>query len=72
MKKLMALALSILLLVASPTTAMAEGTIDFSGYSLEELLEIRSDLADEIASRPGGEKMVLGSGASSSVSAGVS
>jgi len=44
------------------TTAMAEGTIDFSGYSLEELLEIRADLADEIASRPGGEKMVLGSG----------
>ena len=62
MKKLMTLALSILVLLASFTTAIAEGAIDFSGYSLEELLEIRSDLADEIASRPGGEKMVLGSG----------
>ena len=62
MKKLISVALSILLLMACFTTAMAEGTIDFSGYSLEELLEIRSDLADEIASRPGGEKMTLGSG----------
>lgn len=43
MKKLMTLALSILLLMACFITAMAEGTIDFSGYSLEELLEIRSD-----------------------------
>jgi len=42
--------------------AVAEGTIDFSGYTLEELLTIRDDLTDEIASRPGGEKMVLGTG----------
>ena len=58
----MALVLSILVLLAGFTTAMAVGTIDFSGYSLEELLEISSDLADEIASRPGGEKIVLGAG----------
>lgn len=62
MKKMMALVLSILVLLAGFTTARAVGTIDFSGYSLEELLEIRSDLADEIASRPGGEKIVLGAG----------
>ena len=61
MKKMMALVLSILVLLAGFTTAMAVGTIDFSGYSLEELLEISSDLADEIASRPGGEKIVLAS-----------
>ena len=62
MKKLIAVGISILLLMTCFTIALAEGTIDFSSYSLEELLEIRSDLADEIASRPGGEKMVLGSG----------
>jgi len=62
MKKLMTLALSILLIMTCFSTAIANGAIDFSGYSLEELLEIRSDLADEIASRPGGEKMVVGSG----------
>ena len=43
MKKLMALALSILLLMASFTTAMADGAIDFSGYSLEELLEMQNN-----------------------------
>ena len=59
---MMALVLSILVLLAGFTTAMAVVTIDFSGYSLEELLEISSDLADEIASRPGGEKIVLGAG----------
>lgn len=62
MKKLIAMGIYILLLMTCFTIALAEGTIDFSSYSLEELLEIRSDLADEIASRPGGEKMVLGSG----------
>ena len=62
MKKLIAVGISILLLMTCFTIALAEGTIDFSSYSHEELLEIRSDLADEIASRPGGEKMVLGSG----------
>lgn len=62
MKKLFVIAISILLLATCFTAAMAEGAIDFSGYSLEELLEIRTDLAEEIASRPGGEKMVLGSG----------
>lgn len=62
MKKLITVTLSILLLMLCFANAMAEDKIDFSGYSLEELLEIRSYLADEIASRPGGEKMVLGSG----------
>ena len=62
MKKQMMVMLSILLLTVCFTSAIAESKIDFSGNSLEELLEIRSDLTDEIASRPGGEKMVLGSG----------
>ena len=62
MKRKMVLGLSIVILMACFTAALAEGAIDFSGYSLEELLEIKADLADEIAGRPGGEKMVLGSG----------
>lgn len=62
MKKLITVTLSILLLMVCFANAMAEDKIDFSSYSLEELLEIRSDLADEIANRPSGEKMVLGSG----------
>ena len=41
---------------------LAEGSIDFSGYSLEELIQIKADLIEEIAKRPGGEKMVLGYG----------
>ena len=57
MKKLIAVGISILLLMTCFTIALAEGTIDFSSYSLEELLEIRSDLADENASRPGGENV---------------
>ena len=57
MKKMMALVLSILVLLAGFTTAMAVGTIDFSGYSLEELLEISSDLADEIASAPAEKRL---------------
>ena len=51
MKKMMVLVLSILVLLAGFTTAMAVGTIDFSGYSLEELLEIRSDLANRKSPR---------------------
>ena len=62
MKKLMVLALALLLLTANATVSLAEMGIDFSGYSLDELLEIRAALTDEIASRPGGEKTVLGSG----------
>ena len=62
MKKILAVIMTLVLAVGSIGLCLAEGSIDFSGYSLEELLEIRSNLADEIASRPGGEKMVLGSG----------
>ncbi len=62
MKTWIALGFSIIFLMACFTNAMKEEKFDFSGYSLEELLEIKSDLADEIASRPGGEKIVLYSG----------
>ncbi len=62
MKKVIALLAAAALLMICMGVGMAEGTIDFSSYSLEELLEIRTDLLDEIAKRPGGEKMVLGAG----------
>lgn len=62
MKKLLALALALLLLMSFNAVSMAEEAIDFSSYSLDELLEIKTALANEIASRPGGEKMVLYSG----------
>ena len=62
MKQTIAILLTIALLTAGASLCLAEGTIDFSGYSLEELLEIKADLSSEIARRPGGEKMVLGSG----------
>lgn len=62
MKKLVAVFLSLSLLTLSAPGAFAEETIDFSTYTLDELLEIRADLLDEIASRPGGEKTVLGAG----------
>lgn len=47
MKKLMVLALALLLLTANATVSLAEMGIDFSGYSLDELLEIRAALTDE-------------------------
>ena len=61
MKKLTSVILALALIIFS-SLCIAEGSIDFSGYSLEELLLIKADLAEEIAKRPGGEKMVLGRG----------
>ena len=62
MKKALVIIMTLALVIGNIGLCLADGSIDFSGYTLEELLEIRSNLADEIASRPGGEKMVLGSG----------
>ena len=63
MKKLLACLLSFALLVTGIAVSLGEGiSIDFSGYSLEDLLQIKADLSEEIAKRPGGEKMILGSG----------
>ena len=54
--------IAVLTLLAVCAAALAEGSIDFTGYTLEELLEIKAELAAEIAQRPGGEKLVLGAG----------
>lgn len=62
MKKVLAFILASALLLLCTCVGFADNTIDFSGYSLEELLQIKADLVDEIAKRPGGEKMVLGCG----------
>ena len=62
MRKIIAVFVSVLLLTACCGMGLADGTIDFSGYTLEELIQIKADLTEEIARRPGGEKMVLGSG----------
>lgn len=62
MKRIMSLVVALVLMTGCFVTSLAEGEIDFAEYSLEELLEIRDQLADEIAKRLGGEKMVLGSG----------
>ncbi len=63
MKKALALVFSFVLLFAGLHVSTAEkAAIDFTGYSLEELIQIKADLADEIAKRPGGEKTVLGAG----------
>lgn len=62
MKKILVLVLTLALAIGNTCACLAESPIDFSGYSLEELLEIRENLTNEISSRPGGEKMVLGSG----------
>ncbi|MBR3239189.1 MAG: hypothetical protein IKF99_12200 [Oscillospiraceae bacterium] len=62
MKKMISWTLSLFLALVCIPSALAKGPIDFSGYTLEELLEIKADLTEEIASRPGGEKMVLGAG----------
>ncbi len=61
MKRIVAIVLTIIMMVGC-LTAAAEGIIDFSGYSLEELLEIRNELSEEIAKRPGGVKMTLTDG----------
>ena len=52
MKKALAFVLSFILLIAFAGVSLAEFvTIDFSGYSLEELIQIKMDLMDEIAKR---------------------
>lgn len=56
MKKVAALLCAFFVLVP---TCFAEGKIDFSGYTLEELLQIKTDLSNELASRPGAEQMIL-------------
>lgn len=63
MKKV--LSLIIVLCLSLGAAAFAEETpqpIDFSGYSLEELLEIKEALMAEIASRPGGGRTELAAG----------
>lgn len=62
MKRIISLVVALVLMTGCFATSLAEVGIDFTEYSLEELLEIRDQLADEITKRPGGEKMVLGSG----------
>lgn len=62
MKRLLAFTVSIFLMCSCVVSALAEGSIDFSSYTLEELLEIRAELVEEISKRPGGEQMVLGAG----------
>lgn len=62
MKKAFALLLSCILLVCCGSALSDAGKIDFSGYTLDELIQIKEDLANEIASRPGGAKVVLGAG----------
>lgn len=62
MKRIISLVVALALMTGCFVTSLAEGVIDFTGYSLEELLEIREQLAEEIAKRPGGEKMSLGAG----------
>ena len=62
MKRILTIALTLILMMGCLSIASAEGTIDFSGYTLEELLTIREELSDEIAKRPGGEKTTLGAG----------
>lgn len=52
MKKILAVLIALMLTALCCFAAVAEGTIDFSGYTLEELLTIRDDLTDEIASPP--------------------
>ena len=60
MKRVITFVVVFVLLVTC--VSLAESTIDFSEYTLEELIQIKSDLSDEIAKRPGGEKTALGAG----------
>lgn len=62
MKKALAVLFALFLLTVCLGVSFADGLIDFSGYSLEELIQIKAELAEEIAKRPGGEKMTLGAG----------
>ena len=63
MKKLLMFLVIVSVLVANMSAAYAEKkSIDFSDYTLDELIQIKADLTEEIARRPGGEKMTLGIG----------
>ena len=63
MKKALVFVISFVLLTACAGVSLAEPVaIDFSDYSFEELTQIKADLMEEIAKRPEGEKMTLGSG----------
>ena len=63
MKKALPFVVSLILLLACSVASLAEPpAIDFSGYSLDELVQIKADLAEEISKRPGGEKTTLGPG----------
>lgn len=62
MKRILTIALTLILMMGCLSIASAEGTIDFSGYTLEELLAIREELSEEIAKRPGAVKMTLSYG----------
>lgn len=63
MRKTLASMLAFVLFIILLSAALAEtAALDFTGYSLEELLQIKADLMEEIAKRPGGEDMTLGAG----------
>ena len=63
MKKAVIFILSFVLLIVCFGTVFAEsGATDFSGCSLEELIGFRAELNEEIAKRPGGGKITLGTG----------
>lgn len=63
MKRMLVFVLSFLFLAACTGASLAEEiAIDFTGYTLEELIQIKAELSEEITKRPGGEKMVMGVG----------
>ncbi|MBE5807203.1 MAG: hypothetical protein E7317_02560 [Clostridiales bacterium] len=62
MKRILAFIVSFVLLIACGAAALAEADMDFSGYTLDELIAIKAALSEEIAKYPGGEKLTLGAG----------
>ena len=62
MKRISVWAIAFVLLIACVSPVLAESAIDFTGYTLEELLQIQADLKAEIAARPGGGITTLGAG----------
>ena len=63
MKKALLFVMAWIVLFACFSTSIAETSgLDFTGYTLEELIQIKADLTEEIAKRPGGEKINLGAG----------
>ena len=62
MKKTVTIIVALFFVLILASASIAEGLIDFSRYTLEELIQIKSDLTEEITKRPGGQKMTLGSG----------